>query len=167
MVTKKNCLIYVVEDNAMYNRVVSEYLKRNKYNNVVSFFSGKECLESLKSKKYPDIILQDYSLSDMTGIDVLRRVKKVSPRTEFIFLTANESTEVAVNTIKYGAYDYIIKDDVALEKVVNKIHKISILQELKDKNEQIRLYKMGFIAILVMVVLFSFLHFVLNVFNLQ
>ena len=48
------------------------------------------------------------------NVEVFKRVKKLSPKTDFIFLTANESTEVAVSSIKYGAFDYIIKDEVAL-----------------------------------------------------
>ena len=50
------------------------------------------------------------------NVEVFKRVKKLSPKTDFIFLTANESTEVAVSSIKYGAFDYIIKDEVALAK---------------------------------------------------
>lgn len=159
--TRKKHLVYVVEDNAVYNRIVAEYLKKKHITNVVSFHSGKECLASLENGKYPDIVIQDYALTDMTGIEILKKVKKLSPRTEFVFLTANESTEVAVNTIKYGAYDYIIKDEMALEKVVNKIGKIAILLTVKDKNKEIKILKIMFLAFLFVVVALAFLYFVI------
>jgi DNA-binding NtrC family response regulator len=89
----------------------------------------------------------------MTGVEVLRKVKEVSPKTEFIFLTANESMEVAINTIKYGAYDYIIKDEVALKKVISKVQKINVLLDLNEKNKQIRRFTIIFLAVLVLLVL--------------
>lgn len=153
MASKKNRLIYVVEDNKVYNRIVSEYLKKNGFTNVKSFYSGNECFQNLKKGKYPQIVLQDYTLDDMTGVEVLKKVKDLSPKTEFIFLTANESMEVAVNTIKYGAYDYIIKDEVALEKAVNKVLKINVLFDLNDKNKMIRKYTVMFIIVLALLVI--------------
>lgn len=162
MAVKKNRLIYVVEDNKIYNRIVTEQLKKNGYSNIKSFVSGKECLQSLEKGKYPEIVLQDYTLGDMTGLEVLKRVKSVSSETEFVFLTANESMEVAVNTIKYGAYDYIIKDEVALEKVVNKINKIGLLLDLNDKNKQIKIFKIAFIMLLALIVILAIVFVIFN-----
>lgn len=97
-------------------------------------------------------------MEDMNGIEVLKKLKKISPKAEFIFLTGNESTEVAVNSIKYGAYDYIIKDDVALDKVNDKIVKIIKLKDLENKNRQIKksilLTSMGVLIIVILSILF-------------
>ena len=73
----KNPLIFVVEDNKVYNKLIVNYLKSNKYVNVEAFYSGEECLKNIE--KGPDIIIQDYLLEGMNGIEVLKRVKKVSP----------------------------------------------------------------------------------------
>jgi DNA-binding NtrC family response regulator len=162
MARKKNRLIFVVEDNKIYNRIVSEYLQKNGFTNIKSFISGKECLEYLKKGKYPEIVLQDYTLGDMTGVEVLRKVKGVKPQTEFVFLTANESVEVAVNTIKYGAYDYIIKDVVALDKVINKVNKIGVLLDLNEKNKQIKTLKYLFILLLIMIVVTAIVFVIKN-----
>lgn len=162
MATKKNRLMFVVEDNKVYNRIVSEYLKKNGYTNIQSFYSGYECFQNLKRGNYPDIILQDYTLDDMTGVEVLRKVKEVNPKTEFIFLTANESMEVAINTIKYGAYDYIIKDEVALKKVVSKVQKINVVLDLNEKNKHIRRFTIFFLLALVIIVLMLTVFVVLN-----
>lgn len=167
MKTKNSLLIYVVEDNKIYNRLVCEYLKKQNYTNVKSFLSGKECIKEVLKGEHPDIVIQDYHLGDSTGIDVLKNVKKHSKKSDFIFLTANESMEVAVNTIKYGAYDYIVKDnDLALKKVVFKMEKISreILRQKKD--DIIKQAMIISIIVLVIIVLFAILHVFFNAFGL-
>lgn len=164
----KNLLIYVVEDNKIYNRVVCEYLKKQDYTNVKSFFSGKECIKKVREGESPDVVIQDYTLDDSTGIDVLVNVKKYSKDSEFLFLTANENMDVAVNSIKYGAYDYIIKDnDIALKKVQIKIETIARLLELKKRNRVTKLAMTIAVLILVIIVLFAMLHVLFNAFGLK
>ncbi len=57
-------LIFIVEDNPVYNKLVVNYLQSKKFNRIESFLSGEECLQKIKMK--PDIIIQDYLLE---GID--------------------------------------------------------------------------------------------------
>jgi len=161
----KDSLIYVVEDNKVYNKLVVGYFNKNGFPNVKSFFSGKDCVREVKNGEQPEIIIQDYYMDEMNGIEVLKRVKKLSPKTEFIFLTGNESTEVAVNSMKYGAYDYIIKDEVALDKANDKIQKILNVKQLKRKNKTIKKYMIVTVVILVIIVLFSILLYGFNIFN--
>jgi DNA-binding NtrC family response regulator len=113
----------------------------------------------------PDIILQDYFLEKMNGIDVLLKVKKISPSSEFVFLTNNDSMEVAVNTIKYGAYDYIVKDKITLDKVVDRIQKIRKVKALESRNKQIKMAIMLFLGAIFLVVLFSVLYFIFGWFG--
>lgn len=151
----KDFLIYVVEDNKIYNHLVTEYLKKKNFNNVRSFFSGNDCISAIEKGENPDIVVQDYHMEGLNGIDVLKKVKKLSPESEFVFLTANESIEVAVNVIKFGAYDYVVKDEVALDKVTDKIKKIIKLKKLEHKNEQIRKYMIASMIVLILIVLVS------------
>lgn len=168
MEANKNLLIYVVEDNKLYNKIVSEFLRKHGFVNVKSFSSGRECVHEVKGGQMPDIVIQDYHLQDSTGIDVLINVKKYSKHSEFIFLTANEDMEVAVNSIKYGAYDYIIKDnDVALEKVLNKIEKISKLIHLQTRNKVIKSAMFATLCVLVAIVIFTALHTFFDAFGLK
>ncbi len=154
MDSKKNLLVFVVEDNLMYNKIICEYLKKENYSNVKSFGSGKDCLKSIKNGDYPDIVIQDYYLQDSTGIDVLTAVKKHRNNAEFIFLTANENVEVAVNSIKYGAYDYIIKnDEMALQKVVDKIGKIAKVIDIKHREKITRLIMVIALFVLALIII--------------
>lgn len=138
MKNNKNPLIFVVEDNQMYNKLVVSYLKTNKLTNVESYLTGEDALKSMD--RNPDIVIQDYLLEGMTGIDVLIKAKKTNPKVEFIFLSGQDSIDIAINSMKYGAYDYIVKDQMALQKLVNKIHKISSVTELVKTNKR---YKVG------------------------
>jgi DNA-binding NtrC family response regulator len=140
MQNTKNPLIFVVEDNQMYNKLVVSYLKTNKFTNVESYLSGEEALNNMH--KNPDIIIQDYLLDGMTGIEVLIKAKKINPSVEFIFLSGQDSIDIAINSMKYGAYDYIVKDQMALQKMVNKINKINSVTELVKTNKR---YKVGVI----------------------
>jgi len=138
MQNTKNPLIFVVEDNQMYNKLVVSYLKTNKLTNVESYLSGEDALNNMS--KNPDIIIQDYLLEGMTGIEVLIKAKKTNPNVEFIFLSGQDSIDIAINSMKYGAYDYIVKDQMALQKMVNKINKINSVTELVKSNKR---YKVG------------------------
>jgi DNA-binding NtrC family response regulator len=109
----------------------------------------------------PDIVIQDYFMEDMNGLDVLRKVKKSSPKTEFIFLTGNESVDVAINSIKYGAFDYIIKDEVAMDKVNDKIIKITRLKALEHKSIQIKKYILISTMVVLLIIVLSILFFVI------
>jgi DNA-binding NtrC family response regulator len=124
----------------MYNKLVVSYLKTNKFTNVESYLSGEEALNNMH--KNPDIIIQDYLLDGMTGIEVLIKAKKINPSVEFIFLSGQDSIDIAINSMKYGAYDYIVKDQMALQKMVNKINKINSVTELVKTNKR---YKVGVI----------------------
>ena len=144
-------LIFIVEDNPVYNKLVVNYLQTKKFNNIVSFFSGEECLKRIDEK--PDIIIQDYLLEGIDGIEVLKATKKLYPHTEFIFLSGQDSVDVAINTMKLGAFDYIVKDQMALKKLVDKITKILLTQQLIKSNKRYKTGIMLFFFTLAVIVL--------------
>lgn len=162
---KKKYLIFVVEDNEMYNQLIVSHLKKNGFFNVKSFTAGNECIEAVRKNEIPEIVIQDYFMNEMNGLEVLRNVKKIAPKAEFIFLTANEDVEVAVSTIKSGAYDYVIKDNVALDKVLHKIQKIVRVFELERRNKQIQFLVRMFLILLFVVAVASILIFALDIFH--
>ncbi|WP_321288381.1 response regulator [uncultured Sunxiuqinia sp.] len=149
MQNNKGPLIFVVEDNPVYNKLVVSYLKTNKFTNVEAFLSGEEVLKAME--RQPKIIIQDYLLDGMNGIEVLKKAKKIAPEVEFIFLSGQDSIDVAINTMKYGAYDYIVKDQMALKKMVSKMNKILSISSLEKTNKR---YKTGVILFFVFLSLF-------------
>ena len=146
MQNTKNPLIFVVEDNQMYNKLVVSYLRTNKFTNVESFLTGEDVLRNMN--KNPDIIIQDYLLDGMTGIEVLIKAKKTNPNVEFIFLSGNDSIDIAINSMKYGAYNYILKDQMALPKLVEKIQKINSVTEVVTTKKG---YKWGVVLFFILI----------------
>jgi DNA-binding NarL/FixJ family response regulator len=161
---KKYLLIYVVEDNLVYNRMVCEYLKKQNYTRVKSFVSGNECIKAVMNGENPNIVIQDYFLDDLNGIDVLKAVKAKYKEAEFIFLTSNENIEVAIECIAYGVQDYILKDkgDI-LNRLSEKIKKISKIILIRRKNKIIWLAIIIAILTLSLMIITGFLLFLFGV----
>lgn len=151
----KNPLIFVVEDNHIYKDLVVSYLKTNKYTNVESYLTGEEALKNMH--KNPDVVIQDYLLDGMTGIEVLIKAKKIAPNVEFIFLSGNDNIDIAINSMKYGASNYIVKDQQALPKMVEKIRQLSsaskIVQTKKTFKLGVTLFFVG-IGLLIAITIF-------------
>ncbi len=151
---EKYPLIFIVEDNSVYNKIIANHLRSHKLIRTESFTSGEECLKNINRK--PDIVIQDYLLDGINGIDVLRATKRKYPETDFIFLSGQDNIEVAINSMKYGAYDYIVKDQFALTKLTDKINKIMIHHELVNSNKR---YKLGitlfFVALAIIILIFA------------
>lgn len=137
MQNTKNPLIFVVEDNHIYKDLVVSYLKTHKYTNVESYLTGEEALKNMH--KNPDVVIQDYLLDGMTGIEVLIKAKKIAPNVEFIFLSGNDNIDIAINSMKYGASNYIVKDQQALPKMVEKIRQLSSASEIVKTKKSFKL----------------------------
>lgn len=101
----KNLLM--VEDTASVAALYRSFLSPLGINiDIVG--SGEEALESL-TKMIPDLILLDLRLPDMTGMDVLHTTKELYPHVPIIFMTAHGSIDTAVEAMRYGAQDFLIK----------------------------------------------------------
>ena len=164
MDVKNSLLIYVVEDNQVYNRMVCEYLKKQNYTNVKSFISGNECIKTVMNGDEPDIVIQDYFLDDLNGIDVLKAIKARCKDAEFIFLTSNENIEVAIECIAYGVHDYIIKDkgDI-LKRLTEKVNKVSKVIVLRRKNKIIWLAIIIALLVLSIMIISGFLLYMFGI----
>lgn len=155
MQNTKNPLIFVVEDNHIYNKLVVSYLKTHRYTNVESYLTGEEALQNMH--KNPDIVIQDYLLEGITGIEVLIKAKKIAPNVEFIFLSGNDNIDIAINSMKYGASNYIVKDQMALPKLVEKIRHLSNASEIVQTKKRFKIGVILFfigIGLLIAVTLF-------------
>jgi len=75
---------------------------------VSTAFSGKEALAVLEQKPI-DVVILDIRMPGMDGIDTLKQIKKLYPNVEVILLTGHGSTETAVEGMKLGAFDYLMK----------------------------------------------------------
>ena len=122
--------IYVAEDNEWYNKLIVHNLSRNPDFNVKGFTTGKELLENLSDQ--PDVVTIDYRLPDTTGDELLAKIKAFNPTIEVIVISEQDEIEIAVELLKMGAADYIVKSkDIQdrLLKIVNNVRNTSKLKK--------------------------------------
>ena len=102
----KKSILLIDDDESL--RRVTEYNLSSKGFNVITAHSGKQGLEKFKIHT-PDIVVSDVKLGDMNGLDLLEHIKKESPDTPVIIITAFGSIEMAVQTMHKGAFNFITK----------------------------------------------------------
>lgn len=148
----KDNLIYFLDDDLIYLKVVSHDLEKQGYRNVRSFNTAKDIIDAVKEKQ-PDITLLDYHLGGKkTGLDVLKKIKEISPESANIFLTASDDINVAIATMKNGAYDYVIKGDTALIRINHLLGNICRHRRAEKKIKVVLWYK---IIIVFLILLFA------------
>ncbi|NNC95626.1 MAG: response regulator [Chitinophagales bacterium] len=153
--------IFCVEDDKMYQGLIENELVKKGYENISMFSSGKTFIDNLY--KMPDIVFLDYSLEEeFTGIDLLRKVKSFNPDIQVIMLSGQENMEVAVNSLKYGAYDYVIKNDFAYRRISTLIGRICKWNTMLKRSKQLKRTERGIFLALGLVVaaaaVFSFMY---------
>jgi DNA-binding NtrC family response regulator len=121
----------VVEDNILYAQILKKQLTDDGYN-VKLFHNGRDFLASLDEK--PDVVTLDYTLPDMTGYDVLKKIQRRMPGTNVIIISAQENITTAIDLMKNGAYDYIMKAPDTREKLSNIIKNIRETDQLRTEN---------------------------------
>src|SRR5690349_19576977 len=139
MYEKEPVRIFVVEDDPAYAKFLKYVLSLNPDYEVEFFTSGKECINALHKK--PAVVTLDYSLPDMPGEKVLRQIREFDPNISVIIISAQEKIGTAVELLKGGAFDYIVKDEDARDRILNSIHnarnKISLIREIDHLKQEI------------------------------
>lgn len=107
--------IFLVDDDIMSLTLYGQFLKNIGYEDVRLYNSGTDCIEHLSLK--PQIIFLDYSMDDMNGIDVLKKVRLIDPSIIVVFISGNESVEVAEDAKRHGAVDFIVKSSINRERM--------------------------------------------------
>ena len=147
-----NPLIFIVDDDPAFATLAKNELTNLNYNNLKIFNSGEECLKNLHFK--PVIVLLDYALNNgINGLEVLKKLTVALPNTTVIMLTAYDKLEIAVDSIKSGAYDYVIKSETAFERIANLIRKIVRQNELRIANEQLEFGEKLVVIILLLILI--------------
>ena len=128
--------IIVAEDDPWYAELLQYHLSMNPDYRVEIVKSGKELLSKLSQK--PDVITLDYSLPDMQGSELLKRIKSESPGTQVVVVSGQEDIKTAVDLLQQGAYDYIVKDDDAQKRLWKTVANIRENKQLRSEVELLR-----------------------------
>lgn len=123
--TKK---IFVVDDDIFTSAIFKQHLQNLGYDDITCFSSGTLCLNHLQER--PDIILLDHEMGDLSGFDVLIKIKRFDPNIYVVMVSGQEDMMTAIDSLKYGAFDYIIKGDDTTDKITKVMERIGEIHRL-------------------------------------
>ena len=145
----ENFRVLIVDDNKELREILEEYL-RNEAGQIDGASNGKEALAKHSQNPY-DLIITDLNMPEINGMEMIKSIKQENDVTEFIIITGYASLDSAVEAVKMGAFDYIVKpfrmeelkvvvknarDKVALKKL-----NISLFNKLRGLYDEIERYK--------------------------
>jgi two-component system, NtrC family, response regulator AtoC len=127
----ENIKIFVVEDDKWYREFLDYNLSLIPEYEVVNFEKGRDALTNLFEN--PDIITLDLNLPDINGVEVLEKIKEYDPNIEVVVISGMDSVETAMEMLRHGAYDYLVKTDDLRDKLLHVIGNIRKSNVLKEK----------------------------------
>lgn len=127
--------VFIVEDNIMYAEAIKQALKNDGYELRV-YHSGREFLDDLFRE--PNIVILDYALPDVTGLDLLKRTKERYSKAIAIIVSGQEDVNVVVDAYHHGARHYIIKNENALIDLRNAVKNFASTVRLTEEVELLR-----------------------------
>ena len=141
--------ILIVDDNKELREILEEYL-HSEDGQIEGASNGKEALVKHSQAPY-DLIITDLNMPEVSGMEMIKRIKQENDVTEFIIITGYASLDSAVEAVKMGAFDYIVKpfrmEELKVvvknvrEKVALKKLNISLFNKLRGLYDEIERYK--------------------------
>lgn len=116
--------LFIVDDNNFMVTALKQYLQ-NRFGlgvRISTFTNGESCLE--KVDKETNIVILDYFMKGKNGLEVLKSIKAINPKTEVIMLSNNEDMAIAIETFRAGAKDYVVKGTGSWKKITQLVNYI-------------------------------------------
>ncbi len=125
-------------DDSLADRVHLSWLLRRGLGDTVEIFEAEDGASALEivRREPVELLLVDYLLPDMNGLDVLDRLQELRCDAATVFLTGQGNEKIAAEAIKRGAHDYCVKRDLAWEKLQRTVSQSITAARLKKQNAQ-------------------------------
>ncbi len=143
--------IFVVEDDKVFAKTLKYHLELNPEYEVEIFPSARECIDNLF--KVPSLITLDFGLPGMSGLQFLQWLKEHGKEVPVIVVSGQRDVQVAIDILKAGAYDYLVKDQDIFERIwaaISRIkenldlhRRIDVLEDELDRKYQYEDYIKG------------------------
>ncbi len=150
--------VFLVDDEPIQNEMLKDYLSEKFEYKIKTYDTGEGAVKDLNLN--PAIVVLDYHLNAhlpnaQNGVEVLKSIKSINPDTKVIMLSGQDKIEVAVESIKHGAYDYVIKGETAFNRMENIINNIDELSNIKAANKAYRNVIIGLVIGLIAIICLS------------
>ncbi len=153
--------LFIVDDNTSMVTALKQYLQ-NRFGisvQISTFSDGESCLEKVDEQTH--IVILDHFLEGKNGVEVLKSIKMINPKTEVIMLSSNEDMAVAIESFRAGATDYVVKGPSSWKKITKLVnHIITAPIRIIVKEFGVSKYMAIFLLtfVLMAIVVFSVLH---------
>ncbi|MEK6570834.1 MAG: sigma-54 dependent transcriptional regulator, partial [Bacteroidota bacterium] len=127
--------VLVVDDEEIIRDSLSFILQKEGYE-VEEAANGQEAFKKI-TENPPDVVITDIEMPGMKGVDLLEKVSQVSPQTFVIIITAYASIETAVQALRKGAYDYILKP-LEFDELILRLRRLMEFKRLALENQILR-----------------------------
>lgn len=111
--------ILLVDDEVPFVETMTKRLNRRGFD-ILSAYTGQDALDMLSSHREIDVVILDVKMSGMDGIQTLEEIKNRFPITEVIMLTGHATVESAIEGMKLGAFDYLMKPS-DMDQLISKV----------------------------------------------
>ena len=128
--------VFVVEDDLWYGELLVHHLSLNPDNQVQRFESAADLMEALNER--PDVITLDYTLPDMRGDVLYKKIRAVLPDAMVIMISGQEDITTALNLLREGVYDYLVKNEETKDRLWNAVNNIRKNLALRDEVQALR-----------------------------
>jgi two-component system, OmpR family, response regulator len=127
--------MYIIDDDAVQREMIKDYMSERYLFTIDTFEDGESALANINTHN-PEIVVLDYYLnannkSAKDGISILKEIKAKSPETEVIMFTGEDKLEVAMESMRNGAFDYVVKGESAFNKIEKVIDTLGERHRLK------------------------------------
>ena len=129
-----NPKVMLVDDESDFVEAMTRRLEKRKLD-VIAAFSGREALETLDKHHDVDVVILDVKMPGMDGIETLKKMKAAHPLIEVVMLTAHATVESAIEGMRFGAFDYLMKP-CAMEQLLDKVNEAT--RKKRQHDEKIR-----------------------------
>lgn len=138
--------VLLVDDEVPFVETMKKRLERRNLN-IITAFSGEEALDILSSNQDTDVVILDVKMPGMDGIETLREIKAKFPLIEVIMLTGHATVESAIEGMKLGAFDYLMKP-CEVEQLISKVQEATNKKreherKIRDAKAKEALFKHG------------------------
>jgi DNA-binding NtrC family response regulator len=127
-------LVMLVDDEVPFVEAMTKRLAKRDLR-VIAAFSGQEALEILDKQPKVDVVILDVKMPGMDGIETLRKIKSAHPLIEVVMLTAHATVESAIEGMKFGAFDYLMKP-CDMDQLIGKVNEAA--RKKQGHEEKIR-----------------------------
>lgn len=131
--------MFIIDDDPVQTEMIKDYLNERYIFELKVYETGEQALPDVETLK-PEIVVLDYHLNSgnknaKNGVEVLKQIKKVSPDTKVIMFSGQDNINIALDSMRNGAYDYIIKGETAFNKMENTVNRLGEMHKLESINK--------------------------------